>query len=294
MGNADWSSNCGSFHRRRRGAGRHPQTQQPKVQATLGDIYLEKAKLGHAREQHAKAAADGDTALVASLEASFPVLKPAPAPPPKSALEQMQQASTKAMRAKRRLDKAIDWAAELRVKLQDAEKAAVQFYVEAQVADEAHATAREAHARMCALPAQQRQELAPTPKATVVFGCDHQGLEQDEDIKAALAQLQHLQQAFVLQVQAKRAAASPTPSPVPAATPPGGRPSASGPPAAQPDIGTPEVHEMGDAGSGTRSDDDPAQEEEAQRVELARVQLLADVKSAEDEQKKQPGAMSER
>ena len=254
MGNADWSSNCGSFHRRRRGAGRHPQTQQPKVQATLGDIYLEKAKLGHAREQHAKAAADGDTALVALLETLFPVLKPGPAPLPTSALQQLQHASMEAMRVKRKLYKAMDWEAKLRVKLKDAEEATVKLHVEAQVADEAHATAREAHARTCALPAWQRQQLASTPTATAVFVCDFQGLEQDDEVKAALAHVQRSQQAFVQQVQAKRAEASPAPTLAPAATPPGARLPASRSSVAQPNFGTSEYHEMGEADNGMRKD----------------------------------------
>ena len=222
----------------------------------------------------------------------FPVLQPAPAPPPKSALQQLQQATTQAMQAKRKLDKAIEWAAKLRVKLKDAEEAAVKLYVEAQVADEAHAAAREAHARTCALPAQQLQPPAPTPTASQVLGCDFQGLEQDDDIKAALAQFQLLQQAFVQQVQAKRAAATPAPTPVPPASPLGDNLTPSGPSDAPPDNVASEDHEMGEADTGKRKDADREEDEDAQRVKHARMQLLADVKSAGDEQRKQLGATS--
>ena len=324
MGNADRQRNSGRSHSRRGGAWRPwswcsgcqeayfyhhqvksdstcrlctarllPQLQKAGAPEALGHTYLEEAQLANAREQHAKAAADGDKALVASLEAIFPVLQPAPAPPPKSALQQLQQATTQAMQAKRKLDKAIEWAAKLRVKLKDAEEAAVKLYVEAQVADEAHAAAREAHARTCALPAQQLQPPAPTPTASQVLGCDFQGLEQDDDIKAALTQFQLLQQAFVQQVQAKRAAANPAPTPVPPASPPGGNLTASGPPAAPPDNDTSEDHEMGEADTGKRKDADREEDEEAQRVKHARVQLLADVKSAGDEQRKQLGATAD-
>ena len=250
-------------------------------------------QLAVAREQHAKAVADGDKALAASLEAIFPVLKPEPAPPPKSALEQLQHASTKAMQAKRKLDKAIDWAAKLRVKLKDAEEEAVRLYVEAQVADEAHAAAREAHAQTCALPTQQPPQPAPTPTATAVFGCDFQGLEQDEDIKAALAQFQLLQQAVVQQVQAKRAAASTAPPPVSPAFPPSPGPPATFPPAAPPDTATSEDHQMGEADTGKRKDVDREEDVEAQRVKHARLQLLEHVKSAGEEQRKQLGATAE-
>ena len=323
MGNADWYRNRGRSHSRHRGAWRpwswcsecnksyfhhrqvksdtacrgctaalQPQLQKLKAKEETGDTYLEKTQLANAREQHAKAAADGDKALVASLEAIFPVLKPEPAPPPKSALQQLQQATTQAMRAKRKLDKAIDWAAKLRVKLKDAEEAAVKLYVEAQVADEAHAAAREAHARTCALPTQQLQPPAPTPTATQVLGCDFQGLEQDDDIKAALAQFQLLQQAFVQQVQAKRAAATPAPTPVPPASPLGDNLTPSGPSDAPPDNVASEDHEMGEADTGKRKDADREEDEDAQRVKHARMQLLADVKSAGDEQRKQLGATS--
>ena len=323
MGNADRRRNSGRSHSRRGGAWRPwswcsgcqeayfyhhqvksdstcrlctarllPQLQKAGAPEALGHTYLEEAQLANAREQHAKAAADGDKALVASLEAIFPVLKPEQAPPPKTALELLQQASTKAMQAKRRLDKAVDWAAKLRVKLKDAEDAKVKLYVEAQEADEAHAAARENHARTCALPTQQRPQFAPTPTATEAFGCDLQGLEQDEDIKAALAQFQLLQQAFAKQVQAKRAA-SPVPPQVPAALPPDGSSNASGPPAAQPDNGTAEDHEMGEADTGKRKNTDREEDQEAQRVKQARVQVLADVKSAGDEQKKQFRAQTE-
>ena len=265
----------------------------PKHQDARTCTSLEQAQLATAREQHAKAVAGGDNALVASLEAIFPVLKPEPAPPPRSALEQLQQASTKAMRAKRKLDNAIDWAAKLRVQLKDAEEAAVKLYVEAQVADEAHAAAREAHARTCALPTQQRLQPASTPTATAFFGCDIQGLEQDEDIKAALAQFQLLQQAVMQQVQAKRAAASTAPIPVFAAFPPGCGPPAAGLPAAPPDTDTPDDHQMGEADSGKRKDVDREEHDEEQRIKHARMQLLEDVKSAGDEQRKQLDATAD-
>ena len=274
---------------RRRTAALPPHSQRPKGQEDLGDTYTQ--QLGDAREQHARAAADGDTALVALLEAIFPVLKPGPAPPPESALQQLQHASMEAMRARRKLYNAIDWAAKLRVELKDAEEAAVKLHVEARVAAEAHATAREAHARTCALPEWQRQPLASTPTATALFVCDLQGLEHDDEFRAARAHFQ--QQVFVQRVQATRAAASPAPTPVPAATPPGARLPVSCSPAAHPNFGTSGYHEMGEADNGKRKDADRQENEAAKRAKHARVQLLADVKSAEDEQRKQLGATSE-
>ena len=241
---------------RRCTAALQPQLQHSKGQEALGDTYLGKTQLANARKQHAKAAADGDTAMVASLEAIFPELKPGPALPPKSALQQLQHASMEAMQAQQKLYKAIDWEAKLRVKLKDAEEATAKLHVEAQVADEAHATAREAHARACVLPAWPRQQFAPTPTATEACDCDFQGLEQDDEIKAALEHFQHLQQAFMQHVQAKQAAASPVPTLVPAATPPGASLPASGPPAAQPNFDTSEYRELGEADNGKREDAD--------------------------------------
>ena len=136
--------------------------------------------------------------------------------------------------------------------------------------------------------------FAPAQLASAqVFGCGLQGLEQGGDIEAAFAQLQQLQQALVQRVQTKRGAASPAPAPVSAALSLGGSLTASGPPAAQPDIDTSEVYETGAADRSRRGDADREQDEEAQRVKRAWVQLLADVESAGDEQGKQLTATSE-
>ena len=278
---------------RRCAAALQPQLQRHQGQEARGDAYLEQAQMANVREQHFRAAVVDDTARAASLEATFPVLDYGQLPPPKSALAQPRQAPTQAMQAQRKLDNAIDWAATLRVQLEDAVETALKTHVEAQVADEEYDAAKWAHARTCKLPTQQARQSAPSPTATAVFGCDLQGLEQDEDIRAALAHFQHLQQAFVQQVQAKRAAASPAPTLVPAASSLGGTSTASGPPAVQPDFHTPDAHQMGDAERGTHGDADPGEDEQVQHVKHARVQLLADVQSAGDEQWKQLAATSQ-